>query len=229
MWDPPVKHPHLCGHVHGTHHQHPSLPLPETNSNNCPCSVLLPLLAMMSAVEQPRAHQMPGTLSSSSRHGTTHRARHCELEASALSSPASPLRPDKAAFLRRTRAASSMGGGHGGGDGLDGHSHGGEDGLDKRRPRGRARRTRWAASMRRGRAARSASAATSTRCEGLGGDLDAASAVAACTHHMSHTPPRSLVIFASVPYRNELVAERALRRWRGGLPEYENGGKQGRP
>jgi hypothetical protein len=96
---------------------------------------------------------MPGTLSSSSRHSATHRARRCELEASALSSSASPLHPDKAAFLRRARAASSMGSGrgggrnNGGGDGLDGRSHGGEDGLDGRWPRGQARQTRWVASV----------------------------------------------------------------------------------
>jgi hypothetical protein len=34
---------------------------------------------------------------------------------------------------------------------------------------------------------------------------------------------------APVPYRNELAAERAMRRRHGGLPEYEKGGKQGIP
>jgi hypothetical protein len=140
---------------------------------------------------------MSGTLSSL-RHGAMHRARRCELEASALSSLASPLRPDKNAFLHRARAASSMGSGRGGGDGLDGRSHRGEDGLNGRRPQGRARQTRWVAlvvtSMRRGQAA--CAPATSMRCGRLGGDLDAASATAACTHHMSHTPPRSLMMSA---------------------------------
>jgi hypothetical protein len=63
---------------------------------------------------------MPGTLSASPRHGATHRAHRCKLEASTLSSLASPLCPDKAAFLCCARAASSMGSGRGGGDGLDG-------------------------------------------------------------------------------------------------------------
>jgi hypothetical protein len=148
MWDPTVRHPHLYGRVRvGPTHQHPSSPLLETNSNNHPCSVLLPLLVVMSAMEQPRAHQMLGTLSSSSRHGATHRTRRCELEVSTLSSPASPLRPDKAAFLRSARATSSMGSGRGGGDGLDRRNHGGGDGLDGRWPRDRAWRTRWVASV----------------------------------------------------------------------------------
>jgi hypothetical protein len=99
---------------------------------------------------------MPRTLSSS-RHGATHRAHRCELEASALSSLASPLRPDKTAFLHRAQAASSMGSGRGGRDDLDRHNHRGEDGLNGRRPQGRSRQTRWMASvvtsMRRGQAA----------------------------------------------------------------------------
>jgi hydroxyproline O-galactosyltransferase 2/3/4/5/6 len=44
---------------------------------------------------------------SSSRHAATHRARRRELEASALPSSASPLRPDKASFLRREPLAVS--------------------------------------------------------------------------------------------------------------------------
>jgi hypothetical protein len=37
-------------------------------------------------------------------------------------------------------------------------------------------------------------AARASSTERLGGDLDTASAAAACTHHMSHTPSRSLVM-----------------------------------
>jgi hypothetical protein len=125
---------------------------------------------------------MPGTLSSSSRHSATHRARRCELEASALSSSASPLRPDKAAFLRRARAASSMGsgrgGGHnnGGGDDLDGRSHEGEDGLEVRLgrldgwPRWRHPR---GAGKRRGCLDGDLDAARASSTERLDGDLHA--------------------------------------------------------
>ncbi|GJN22974.1 hypothetical protein PR202_gb10585 [Eleusine coracana subsp. coracana] len=45
--------------------------------------------------------------SSSSRHAATHRARRRELEASALPTSSSPLRPDKAAFPRRAPLAVS--------------------------------------------------------------------------------------------------------------------------
>jgi hypothetical protein len=161
MWDPPVRHPHLYGHVRvAPTHQHPSSPLLETNSNNRPCSVLLPLLAMMLAVEQLRAPSDAENpiLLVPWRHAPCPLLQACGL--CTIVSPTSPLRPNKAAFLRHARVTSSMGSGrggrdnHGGDDGLDGSSHGGEDGLDGRRPRDRARRTRWVASvvtsMRRG-------------------------------------------------------------------------------
>jgi hypothetical protein len=76
-----------------------------------------------------------------------------------------PTRPPSCTALERCPrwaadvevGTTSMGGSHGGRDGLDERNHGGEDGFDGRRPRGRAQRTRWVASvvtsMRRGQAA----------------------------------------------------------------------------
>jgi hypothetical protein len=148
-------------------------------------------------------HQMLGT-PSSSHHGTIQRARRLELKASALLSPASPLCPNKVVFLHRAPLAGNVGtrggdrgttggGGTGTGGGGLGAGLGGLDGQPRRRPP-RGVGALAATSMHHGRAAQSASTVTSTWCGRLGGDLDVASAATACTHHMSHTPPRSLVM-----------------------------------
>jgi hypothetical protein len=86
-----------------------------------PVLVLLPLLAMTPAVEQPRAPSDVENPILLAPRGARQRACRHELKASVLPSPASPLRPDKATFLRRVPLADNVGT-RGGGRGATGGS-----------------------------------------------------------------------------------------------------------